>query len=122
MRRPLLLLPLALLASPASALSVSSAACNGQAAELVTDGAGTRFTVNGEAVSLPLDGGVRYDDLLCVSRDGQTLFGLTQYSVEDDMSYYLVDPGTGELTNISSEEAEALDFWETEDDWFADEE
>lgn len=119
--RFLLLLPVALLATPAAALSASSAACNGEEAQLVSDDAGTRFTVNGEEVALPLDGGVRYADLLCVSRDGRTLFGLTQYSVEDDMSYYLLDPTTGELTNITSAEAEALEFWETEDDWFEDE-
>ncbi len=121
MPRVLILPALLLAAAPAAALSVSQAACNDQSAELRGDASGWTLSVNGENVPLPLDGGVRYDGLLCVSRDGETLFGLTQYSVEDDMSYYLVDPGTGELTNIRSAEAEALGFWETEDDWFEDE-
>lgn len=116
MLRPLAALTLALLAaSPAAALSVSVSACNEDSAELVGNESGTTLSVNGAEV--PLEEGFAYEDLLCVSRDGKTLFGLTRLSRDSEESYLLLDPETLELTPITSEEAGRLDFWEDEDDW-----
>jgi hypothetical protein len=106
-------------ASPALALSVSSAACNDQAAELVVDGTGATLTANGRAVALPdlVEPGARWDGLRCLSRDGATVFGLTQQTAEGDEAHFLLDPATGALAAITYEEAGALGFWEDEDDW-----
>ncbi len=119
MLRTTLCLAALLAASPALAVSVSSAACNDQAAELVVTGAGATLTVNGEEVALPdlVEAGARWDGLRCLSRDGDTVFGLTQLTVEDDEAHYLLDPATGAVSAISYEDAGALGFWEDEDDW-----
>lgn len=119
MLRTTLCLAALLAASPALAVSVSSAACNDQAAELVVTGAGASLTVNGEEVALPdlLEAGARWEGLRCISRGGDTLFGLTQLTVEDDEAHFLLDPATGAVSAITYEEAGALGFWEDEDDW-----
>ena len=117
MLRPAMLLAAIAAASPAAALSVSSSACNGEAAELVSTDAGTTLTVNGTEV--PLEQGFAYEDLLCVSRDGETQFGLIRLA-NDEETYFLLDPETLELTEIGLKEAEALEFWEDEDAWDLD--
>lgn len=118
MLRPTAALLALLAATPAAALSVSSAACNGQSAQLVTDAAGTRFTVNGDEVAL--EEGIILRDLSCVSRDDDTLFGLTGLSADSEEAYFLLNPETLVLAPVSYEDAEALGFWDTEDDWFDD--
>ena len=117
MLRPVAALTAALLAaSPAAALSVSSSACNEDRAELiVSDDAGTSLTVNGAEV--PLEEGFDYEDLACVSHDGVTQFGLIRLSPEDEEAYFLLDPETLEMTEVTEAEAIALDFFEDEDDW-----
>lgn len=118
LRSPAILLGTLLAASPAAALSVSVAACNEHSAELVADGRDATLTV--DEVEVPLEPGADYEDLLCVERDGRTLFGLIQLSEEGDETYFLLDPESLELAQIPYEEAEALEFWDTEDDWFED--
>lgn len=116
MLRPIAALAAAFLAaSPAAALSVSSSACNEQRAELISSDAGTTLTVNGTEV--PLEEGFDYEDLACVSRDGETQFGLLRLSPEDEEAYFLLDPETLEMTEVTEEEAIAFDFFEDEDDW-----
>ena len=119
MLRTTLFLAALLAASPALAVSVSSAACNDQSAELVSTDAGTTLTVNGEEVELPdlVEEAARWDGLRCLSRDGDTVFGLTQVTSEDDEAHFLLDPATGAVSAITFEEAGALGFWEDEDDW-----
>lgn len=115
-----ILVPAALLAaSPAWALSVSSAACNDLSAELVATEAGATLTLDGVEVALPdlLEAGARWEGLRCVGRDGDVLFGLSQVTREEDEAHFLLDPATGEVTPITHAEAGELGFWEDEDDW-----
>ena len=107
-----------LAALPAAAASLSTSTCNGQSAELASTGSGTTLTVNGTDV--PLDQGYVHTGLSCVSRNGATLFGLIR-SAGDVEEYLLLDPATLEVSQVTYEEAEALDFWQTEDDWFEEE-
>ena len=107
-----------LAALPAAAASLSTSICNGQSAELASTAGGTTLTVNGTDV--PLDKGYVHTGLSCVSRDGATLFGLIR-SAGDVEEYLLLDPATLEVSQVTYEEAEALNFWETEDDWFDEE-
>ncbi len=118
MLRPATFFAILVAASPAAALSVSSSACNGESAELVSTDAGTTLTVNGAEV--PLDRGFEYEDLLCVGRDGETLFGLIGMSGQGEEAYFILDPRRPEMTRIDAAEAEALEFWEDEDDWNLD--
>ncbi len=104
-----------LAATPAVAVSVSVASCNGHSAELVGDGSGWTLKVDGTDVALTPS--TEWEGPICVSRNGETLFGLIQLSGEEDESYFLIDPATRELAPISYEEAEALEFWEDEGDW-----
>ena len=116
MLRPVAALTAALLvASPAAALSVSASACNEDSAELVTTDAGTTLSVNGADVAL--EPGFDYEELVCVSRNDETLFGLIRLSPQEEESYLLLDPETLELTEITEAEATTLDFFEDEDDW-----
>src|SRR5688500_11459413 len=100
MLRPAMLLAAIAAASPAAALSVSSSACNGEAAELVSTDAGATLTVNGQEV--PLEQGFDYEELLCVSRDGAATFGLIRVSGQGEEAYFLLDPGTLELEEIDA--------------------
>lgn len=118
MLRPAAIIGALAAASPAAALSISSSACNGESAELVSTDAVTTFTVNGTEV--PLEEGFDYRDLLCVSRDGETLFGLIRLSEQEEETYFLIHPETRELAEIDFQEAAALDFWKDEDDWELD--
>jgi hypothetical protein len=118
MLRPLTLTLALLAAGPALADSTSRSACNDQSAELSTTAAGTTLTVNGTEVAL--DPGFTYTGLSCIGRDGETSFGLIRSS-GDTEEYLLLDPETLETTEIPYDEAEALHFWDTEDDWFDDE-
>ena len=104
-----------LAALPAAAASLSTSTCNGQSAELASTASGTTLTVNGTEV--PLDQGFAHTGLSCVSRNGATLFGLIR-SAGDVEEYLLLNPATLEITQVTYEEAEALDLWQTEDDWF----
>jgi hypothetical protein len=104
-----------LAATPAAALSVSSAACDDQTAELVTTEQGTRLTVNGEDV--PLDPEFGFENLLCASQDGETVFGLTRVASETDLTYLLLDPETRKFMELTEAEAADLGFFEDEDDW-----
>jgi hypothetical protein len=115
MLRPIAALLALLAATPAAALSVSSAACNDQSAELVVNAQGTRLSINGEDV--PLEPGFGFENLVCVSRDGDMLFGLTRVASETELAYLVLDPKTGEFTEVSEEEAADLGFFEDEDDW-----
>lgn len=112
------LAPVLLSAAPAAALSVSVSACNGESAELVDDGRDVRLEVNG--TSVPLEQGFTYDGPICVTRDGVTLFGFIRIATGDEEDYLLLDPRDLRFSRIPYEEAEALDFWQTEDDWFDD--
>lgn len=118
MLRPIAALLALLAASPVAALSVSASSCNDQSAQLVSDDGDTTLTLNGEEV--PLEPDFAYENLLCVSRDGDTLFGLTRLSERGEETYLLLDPETRELAEITFEEAGKLDFWEDEDDWGLD--
>jgi hypothetical protein len=104
-----------LAATPVAAQSVSSASCNDQSAELVTNDEGTRLTVNGEDV--PLDPEFAWENLLCVSQNGSTVFGLTRVASETALSYFLLDPATREFAELTDAEAAQLGFFEDEDDW-----
>jgi hypothetical protein len=115
MLRPIAALLALLAATPAAALSVSSAACNDQSAELVVNAQGTRLSINGEDV--PLEPGFGFENLVCVSRDGDMLFGLTRVASETELAYLVLDPETGEFTEVSEEEAADMGFFEDEDDW-----
>ena len=106
-----------LAALPAAAASLSTSTCNGQSAELASTASGTTLTVNGTDV--PLENDFAYTGLSCVSHDGATLFGLIR-SAGDVEEYLLLDPATLEVSQVTYEEAEALDFWQTEDDWLDD--
>ncbi len=74
--------------------------------------------MNGEDVLLEPE--FDYENLVCVSRDEETLFGLIRLSPEEEEAYFLLDPETLEMTEITYEEAGALEFWEDEDDWGLD--
>lgn len=116
LRHPIAAMAAALVAaSPAAALSVSASSCNDDSAELVSTGAATTLTVNGADVAL--DPGYSYANLVCVSRDEATMFGLIRLSPPGEEAYFLLDPETLELTEITEEEAGALEFWQDEDDW-----
>jgi hypothetical protein len=71
--------------------------------------------VNGTDVAL--EPGLDYENLLCVSRDGTALFGMTALSEGGEEAFMLLDPTTLEITQITEAEAAALDFFEDEDDW-----
>lgn len=114
MLRPATILAALLAASPALAVSMSNAACNGESASLVSDESGTRLTVNGVAV--PLEEGARYGNLACVSRDGAIRFGLIRTTPQGE-AYLLLDPSTLEWAEIGEEEAARLGLFQSEDDW-----
>jgi hypothetical protein len=116
MLRPLTATLALLAASPAGALSVSSSACNGQEAELVSDDNRTTLTVNG--TEIPLEPGFDYNGLRCLSRDDVTLFGVTRVGPEGEEAWFLLDPARMTLQEIPEDEAASLDFFQTEDDWF----
>ena len=116
MIRPIAALTAALLAaSPAAALSVSASACNEDSAELISTGSRTTLTVNGADVAL--EPGFDYRDLVCVSRNDETLFGIIRLSPREEESYLLLDPETLELSEITEAEATRLDLFQDEDDW-----